>query len=98
MRRQSKTAKRKIRSAKRTKAPPDISLRIRSDQESDDFTAGDQIVRLTNPRKVFWPDPGIPKRDLLQFYIDLAPVILPHLSTRPMVMKRYPNGIAGDFF
>ena len=72
MRRQSKTAKRKIRSVKRTKARPDISLQIRSDQESEDFTAGDQIVRLTNLSKVFWPDLGITKRDLLQFYIDLA--------------------------
>jgi bifunctional non-homologous end joining protein LigD len=98
MRRPSKTAKRKIRSAKRTKARPDISLQIRSDQESENFTAGDQIVRLTNLSKVFWPDLGITKRDLLQFYIDLAPVILPHLSARAMVMKRYPNGITGDFF
>ena len=55
-------------------------------------------MRLTNLRKVFWPDLGITKADLLQFYIDVAPVLLPHLADRAMVMKRYPNGISGDFF
>src|SRR4030095_7718424 len=63
-----------------------------------DFDAGGKTVRLTNLRKVFWPDIGITKADLLQFYIDVAPVLLPHLADRAMVMKRYPNGISGDFF
>jgi len=63
-----------------------------------DFDAGGKTVRLTNLRKVFWPDLGITKADLLQFYIDVAPVLLPHLADRAMVMKRYPNGIGGDFF
>jgi bifunctional non-homologous end joining protein LigD len=98
MMRRPKRAKRKIRSTRRTKARRVISAQIRSDQESEDFAAGDKIVRLTNLRKIFWPELRITKRDLLQFYIDLAPVILPHLAGRAMVMKRYPNGIAGDFF
>ena len=63
-----------------------------------DFDAGGKTVRLTNLRKVFWPDLGITKADLLQFYIDVTPVLLPHLADRAMVMKRYPNGIGGDFF
>jgi bifunctional non-homologous end joining protein LigD len=63
-----------------------------------DFDAGGKTVRLTNLRKVFWPDRAITKADLLQFYIDVAPVLLPHLADRAMVMKRYPNGIGGDFF
>jgi len=57
-----------------------------------------KVVKLTNLAKPFWPELGITKRDLLQYYADVAPVLLPHLTDRAMVMKRYPNGAAGDFF
>src|SRR5262249_59816217 len=53
---------------------------------------------LTNLRKPFWPTEGLLKRDLLQYYSDVAPVLLPHLRDRAMVMKRYPNGADGAFF
>ena len=53
---------------------------------------------MTNLRKLFWPEEGISKRDLLQYYADISPVLLPHLKNRAMVMKRYPNGASGDFF
>jgi bifunctional non-homologous end joining protein LigD len=56
------------------------------------------MVRLTNLGKLFWPEHGITKRDLIQYYADVAPVLLPHLAERAMVMKRYPNGASGDFF
>ncbi|HLH31053.1 MAG TPA: non-homologous end-joining DNA ligase [Terriglobia bacterium] len=55
-------------------------------------------VKLTNLRKVFWPEQGFTKGDLLQFYADMSPFLLPHLQDRAMVMKRYPHGITGDFF
>ena len=54
--------------------------------------------RLTNLGKPFWPELGITKGDLLQYYADVAPVLLPHLRDRAMVMKRYPHGAAGEFF
>jgi len=57
-----------------------------------------KLVRLTNLQKLFWHDLGVTKRDLIQYYIDVAPVLLPHLKDRAMVMKRYPNGAEGDFF
>jgi bifunctional non-homologous end joining protein LigD len=59
---------------------------------------GARTVKLTNLNKLFWPQLGITKRDLLQYYADLAPYLLPHLRDRAMVMKRYPNGAAGEFF
>jgi bifunctional non-homologous end joining protein LigD len=59
---------------------------------------GDRQVKLTNLQKVFWPNLRITKRDLLQYYADVSPVLLPHLHDRAMVMKRYPNGAASDFF
>jgi bifunctional non-homologous end joining protein LigD len=55
-------------------------------------------VRLTNLRKVFWPSLGLTKGDLLQYYADVADVLLPHLRDRAMVMKRYPHGAARPFF
>jgi bifunctional non-homologous end joining protein LigD len=55
-------------------------------------------VRLTNLEKVFWPEAGITKGDLVQYYAEIAPVLLPHLVDRAMVMKRYPHGIDGKFF
>lgn len=55
-------------------------------------------VRLTNLRKSFWPERGITKGDLIQYYADVSPVLLPHITDRAMVMKRYPHGAAGPFF
>jgi bifunctional non-homologous end joining protein LigD len=55
-------------------------------------------VHLTNLNKIFWPDLGLTKRDLLQYYADVSNWLLPHLKDRAMVMKRYPNGISGEFF
>jgi bifunctional non-homologous end joining protein LigD len=55
-------------------------------------------VRLTNLQKVFWPKLGLTKRDLLQYYLDVSAFLLPHVRDRAMVMKRYPNGIDGEFF
>jgi bifunctional non-homologous end joining protein LigD len=57
-----------------------------------------KTVKLTNLSKPFWPDLGITKGDLIQFYADLAPQLLPHLEHRAMVMKRYPGGAYGEFF
>ena len=55
-------------------------------------------VRLTNLDKLFWPAERITKGQLIQYYADVAPVLLPHLRDRAMVMKRYPHGAGGEFF
>src|SRR4051795_2461850 len=55
-------------------------------------------VQLTNLDKPFWPELGITKGDLIQYYADVAPLLLPHIRDRAMVMKRYPHGAAGEFF
>jgi bifunctional non-homologous end joining protein LigD len=55
-------------------------------------------VRLTNLRKLFWPELGLTKGDLLQYYASVANVLLPHVRDRAMVMKRYPHGASGAFF
>lgn len=65
--------------------------------EADIYADGNQ-VHLTNLNKLFWPDDSITKRDLLQYYADIAVFLLPHLRDRAMVMKRYPDGAFGKFF
>jgi bifunctional non-homologous end joining protein LigD len=55
-------------------------------------------VRLTNLNKVFWPEEGLTKGDLVQFYRTIAPTILPYLKDRPVVLTRYPDGYLGKSF
>ncbi|MBE3582380.1 MAG: non-homologous end-joining DNA ligase [Thermoanaerobacteraceae bacterium] len=55
-------------------------------------------MELTNLDKVFWPQEGLTKFALIKHYIDLAPVVLPYLKGRPVIMKRYPDGIKGQAF
>jgi bifunctional non-homologous end joining protein LigD len=55
-------------------------------------------VKLTNVNKLFWPEEGYTKGDLLQYYADVSRWLIPHLRDRAMVMKRYPHGAAGEFF
>ena len=98
MRLQARGLKKRTGSRKRSNAKSIFSARIPQNQDAADFDTGGKTVRLTNLRKVFWPDLGTTKLDLLQYYIDVAPFLLPHLAERAMVMKRYPNGISGDFF
>ncbi|MDD2553390.1 MAG: non-homologous end-joining DNA ligase [Desulfotomaculaceae bacterium] len=54
-------------------------------------------VKLTNLDKLIWPE-GLTKAHLVKYYSDIAPYILPHLYNRPVVMKRYPDGLAGEAF
>lgn len=70
--------------------PPDLDTAM--------VRAGAKDVRLTNLRKVFWSARHLTKGDLLQYYADVSDVLLPHLTDRAMVMKRYPHGAAGEFF
>jgi bifunctional non-homologous end joining protein LigD len=74
------------------------AIRIPADRNDLELRAGRRSVHLTNLSKIFWPRAGITKRGLLQYYADVAPVLLPHLRDRAMVMKRYPNGIRGKWF
>ena len=55
-------------------------------------------VRLTNLDKVFWPDEGYTKGDLIGYYDTIAPWLLPYLRDRPIVLTRYPDGISGKSF
>ena len=57
-----------------------------------------RTVAFTNLDKVFWPDAGYTKRDLIEYYRAIAPWLLPYLADRPTVLTRYPDGILGKSF
>jgi DNA ligase D len=59
---------------------------------------GRHDVPVSNPDKIFFPQAGLTKGDLIRYYLDVAECALPHLRQRPFHMKRYPNGVEGDFF
>jgi bifunctional non-homologous end joining protein LigD len=78
-------------------AAPPAGVQIPAGKEAL-VAIGAREVKLTNLDKPFWPALGIAKRDLLQYYADVAPVLVPHLADRAMVMKRYPDGADGEPF
>ncbi|MCW2259139.1 MULTISPECIES: DNA ligase D [Sphingobacterium] len=57
-----------------------------------------QDLKFTNLDKIFWPDEKITKRDLINYYYQIAPYILPYLKDRPQSMNRFPDGIKGEGF
>jgi len=75
-----------------------LQINIPTDSDNLILRFGDRDVPVTNLRKLFWKKLKITKRDLLQYYTDISPYLLPHIEGRAMVMKRYPNGAEGDFF
>jgi len=68
-------------------SPAEVSLEIESHR-----------LKLTNLNKIFYPGEGITKRDVINYYDAVAGLILPHLRDRPLSLKRYPNGITGQYF
>lgn len=55
-------------------------------------------LALTNLEKIFWPEDGYTKGDLIQYYTDIEETLSPYLQDRPLVLKRYPDGIHGEYF
>jgi bifunctional non-homologous end joining protein LigD len=87
-------------------APPDEASEETADAGSDanvplaTTRAEPQHARakVTNRDKIFWPDEGYTKGDLIEYYAAVAPAMLPFLEERPVVMVRYPDGIRGKSF
>jgi bifunctional non-homologous end joining protein LigD len=84
--------------ARKAPSPTPGKMRLPPEAEQLEIRIGSRSVHLTNLRKVFWRELGLTKGDLIQYYADVSEALLPHVRDRAMVMKRYPNGAAGDFF
>jgi bifunctional non-homologous end joining protein LigD len=57
-----------------------------------------RTIKVSNWDKVLWPQTGFTKGDLVEYYVRIAPVLVPHLEHRPLTLKRYPNGVEGQHF
>jgi bifunctional non-homologous end joining protein LigD len=76
---------------------PDADTFAASAKEAT-LTIDSRTIKFSNLKKVFYPDEGYTKGDVLNYYAAIADLILPHLEDRPLSLKRYPNGIKEDFF
>lgn len=62
------------------------------------ITIGKNVVVISNPHKIFWPDEGYTKGDVVNYYDSISKYMLPHLKNRPLSLKRNPNGIRDEGF
>jgi bifunctional non-homologous end joining protein LigD len=78
----------------------DQLLRLEADRGEGVVTLPDNVkMSVTNLKKIFWPKLKITKGELLRYYVKVSPYILPVVEDRPLVMKRFPNGVGGkDFY
>jgi bifunctional non-homologous end joining protein LigD len=58
----------------------------------------DRVLTVTNLDKVLYPEAGFTKGQVIDYYLRIAPVLLPHIAGRPLTLKRYPNGVLGEYF
>ena len=63
-----------------------------------ELLVGGRRLPVSNLDKVFYPKTGFTKGQVIEYYIRIASVLLPHLKDRPLTLKRYPNGVEGQFF
>jgi bifunctional non-homologous end joining protein LigD len=67
-------------------------------RNSLDVEVDGRTLRLTNLDKVMYPATGFTKGQVIDYYTRIFPYVLPHLADRPLTLKRYPNGVEGEFF
>jgi len=63
-----------------------------------EYEVGEHMLRLSNLEKVFYPSTGFTKGDVINYYARISPFLLPHMRGRPLTLKRYPEGVEGEFF
>ncbi len=80
------------------KGPGVSSLSLRQSPSTRSATPDAHRVKITHPDKIFWPAEGYTKGALISYYEAIAPWMLPYLKDRPVVLTRYPDGIAGKSF
>jgi len=84
--------------APKRKKPKQAPPLLAGTAENAELTLDGKTFKVTHLNKVWFPGEGYTKRDLLNFYCDIAPFLLPHLKDRPLSLKRYPNGIQAEYF
>ena len=77
------------------KAPYEI---LRETKRATEIEVEGRTLKLTNREKVMYPRMGFTKGELIDYYAQIAPVLLPHLAGRPLTLKRYPDGVENEYF
>jgi bifunctional non-homologous end joining protein LigD len=75
-----------------------VKTRRRSQPGEDTLTINGHAVTVTNQDKVYWPEAGITKGDMVTYYHEMERYIVPYLTERPLALHRFPNGISGKSF
>jgi bifunctional non-homologous end joining protein LigD len=89
----------RLRDEKKTKdVNEEVVEEITEVKRSEEMKVGKHTVAITNRHKIFWPDEGYTKGDVIDYYDKMADYILPHLKDRPLSLKRNPNGIRDEGF
>jgi bifunctional non-homologous end joining protein LigD len=73
-------------------------LVVREEANAVVAEVGGREVKLSNLEKVLYPEAGFAKRDVIEYFARVAPTVLPHLEGRALTLKRYPNGVQGNYF
>jgi bifunctional non-homologous end joining protein LigD len=71
---------------------------LNREKDNEVLDVDGRVIKLTNLNKVFWPDEGFTKGDLVDYYLHISSYLLPYLANRPESLRRYPDGIKGKSF
>ena len=93
--RADKPAREIVREKPMPKAKAMKAAKNEAGAEKEDSAAG---VRITHPDRVLWPDADVTKRDLVDYYLKVAKLMLPHVKGRPLALVRTPDGVKGERF
>ncbi|QEM03100.1 DNA ligase D [Mucilaginibacter rubeus] len=74
------------------------NLLLTSKNETEEKKVEGHLLKFTHLNKVYWPEDGVTKRDMFNYYHQVAPVMVPYLKDRPMSLNRFPGGIHGESF
>lgn len=89
----------RLRDEKSARSINDESMKtVDPNTREEQRKVGKSIVNLTNLHKIYWPDEGFTKGNVIDYYEQVADYILPHMKNRPLSLKRNPNGIRDEGF
>jgi bifunctional non-homologous end joining protein LigD len=87
-----------VSTVRKQKPSPRNANKTSAARTSETLNVSGRQVPVSNLDKIFYPSVGFTKGQLIDYYIRISPVLLPHLKDRPLTLKRYPDGVTGGFF
>lgn len=74
------------------------NLLLTSNKDTEEKKVDGRLLKFTHLNKLYWPEDGVTKRDMFNYYHQVAPLMVPYLKDRPMSLNRFPGGIHGESF